>query len=147
MSPGKQIAYKKIDDRLVEIHGWASDPFVVTEASSKDALHRIFSRRASFNPAVYNATPEEYVKRISLYAGARAMMGWAEIPDAYGVVAPVEPPVQQNDDAPVEDPPEQLSKILQAAFEASGTEPPQDVNDGLSDVAKSWLDKMLAEGS
>lgn len=93
MSLPSNVRLNKVSDFTVEVHGWASDPFSMTESSAKKSLERVRSRKAQYEPDVYE-------RNISLYTEVFALMGWS-----YPEEPQSAPEVQSEPEKPAIQPP------------------------------------------
>ena len=139
---------------MIEVSGWASEPFVMTEVSARKSLERVRSRRSQYSP-------EDYERHLSVYVEAFKLMEWeipadpnAPIPEA--VQTPVEPVAAKKEQLEGEKP-----SILPSAEPVAAPEPVSDPlavpleppipgpvkRDGpIQGPEKTWVEKMV-EGS
>ena len=141
------VSLTQISLTMVEVSGWASEPFVMTQASALKSLERIRSRRAQYE------TPQEYERHLSVYVEAMRMMEW-EIPDDPNApIDPIEPVVEPL--VAVEPPPVMTPATSPGTLPGTQTEPnttPADdttptkpnPSDPVVKPKLSWVDRMSA---
>jgi len=140
----------QVSPTMVQVSGWASEPFVMTEASAGRNLERVRSRRSTY------ATVEEYERHLSVPVEAMRLMGW-EIPEDKNApvptpVAPTPPQAavpEQSEPAVVPNPePKEPQTAPQMEFDFQ-REPPLPGPARTTPVhpgpEKSWVEKMANE--
>lgn len=139
-----KVSLLQVSPTMVQVSGWASDPFTMTEASAQKSLERVRARRASYSAV-------EFEKHLSLYTEVFKLMGW-EIPEDKSApppeptppapqvvpVVPVVPSAPPVEPTPVVEPPVQGEQFFSTP-EAPKEEPFP------IDTGKTWVEQMVDE--
>ena len=140
----------QVSPEMVQVSGWATEPFVMTEASARRNLERVRSRRASY------ATPADYERHLSVPLEAMRLMGW-EVPPDQSVVPPkpeaaVAPAAPATPASPDVHPPAlpappavavEPTPATQMEFRFDEPAKPSPA-EGSGDGGKSWVDEMVS---
>ena len=157
------VSLKQVSPTMVEVSGWASEPFVMTEGSAKKSLERVRSRRSTYSP-------EDYTRHLSLYVDVFALMGWdipvdpnAPIPEAEPVPATKEAVAAPNVQSEAENTPISIPEEPVAAPQAESDpalagypdplpeprEPPIPgpvrMDGPIRGPEKTWIEKMVED--
>ena len=148
-----KVSLQQVSPTMVQVSGWASEPFVMTEDSARRNLERVRSRRSSY------ASPAEYERHLSVPVEVMKMMGW-EIPeDKNAVPEPQTAPQTQSEvikpldsahpepqaapQTEPEPPPVQTGQFMSQVYPVEPTpSKPQQDEPGAS---KTWVEKMIED--